>query len=163
MRWGSVSAVIGVLMIIAVPLFGYNLPTSYDVTTSLTVVLGILASCCLLISGIGLMVARTYFVADQLRYRKEYTVLGVQLGTAIPGWLATFGFVLWYVISVTTSGGYSAVERLHFTVPIVLYLVLPGIASIINSANLIIVFFPFLSFSRQADQVRFPGGRASVS
>ncbi|MGW4395465.1 hypothetical protein ACWEHA_09270 [Amycolatopsis nivea] len=96
-----------------------------------------------MLSGIGLMVARFYFAAGHLGYRKEYTVLGVQLGTVIPGWFASIGFVVWYVVIVTTSGSYSGVEQLHFTVPIVLYLILPVVAALINSANLIIAFSLF--------------------
>ncbi|WP_406639894.1 hypothetical protein [Amycolatopsis sp. WGS_07] len=145
MRWGSASAGIGLLVVVAVPVFGYRLPTSYDVTTGLTVVLGVIAGVCLALSGIGLMVSRTYLSAGHLQYRKEYTVLGVQLGTAIPAWLATMGFVLWYVISVTTSGSYSGVGQLHFTAPIVLYLIIPVVAALINSVNLILaysLFFP---------------------
>lgn len=149
MRWGSASAGIGLLMIIAVPVFGYRLPTSYDVTTRLTVVLGITAACCLMLSGIGLMVARCYFSAGQLAHSKEYTVLGVQLGTAIPGWLATIVFVFWYVITVTTSGSYSGMEQLHFTVPIVLYLITPVVAALINSVNLITAFSLFFPSPRR--------------
>lgn len=148
-RWGSASAGIGLLMIIAVPVFGYRLPISYDPTTVLTVGLGIIAACCLTLSGIGLMVARTYVATGQLGYRKEYTVLGVQLGTAIPGWLAAIGFVVWYVVTVTTSGNYSEVGQLHFTFPIVLYLALPVVAALINSANLIIAFSLFFPSSRR--------------
>ncbi|MGW7532611.1 hypothetical protein [Amycolatopsis sp. NPDC054798] len=148
-RWGSASAGIGLLMVIAVPVFGYNLPTSYDVTTTLTVALGILAACCLLLSGVGLLVARSYVANGQLGYRKEYTVLGVQLGTAIPGWLAAIGFAFWYVVSVTTSGNYSGVGQLHFTAPVVLYLSLPVAAAIINSVNLIIAFSLFFPSSRR--------------
>lgn len=147
--WGCASAGIGLLMVVAVPVFGYRLPTSYDVTTPLTVVLGIIAGCCLMLSGVGLMVSRTYFAAGQLRYRKEYTVLGVQLGTAIPGWLATIGFVFWYVIIVTTSGGYSGVGQLHFTAPIVLYLSIPVVAALLNSVNLIMVFSLFFPSPRR--------------
>ncbi|MGV9297182.1 hypothetical protein [Amycolatopsis sp. NPDC003676] len=149
MRWGSASAGIGLLMVIAVPIFGYRLPTSYDVTTGMTVVLGILAAGCLMLSGVGLMIARSYLTGGFLRHRKEYTVLGVQVGTAVTGWLVTIGFVLWYVISVTTSGGYSGVGQLHFTVPIVLYLCIPVIAALINSVNLIIAFSLFFPSPRR--------------
>lgn len=150
MRWGSASAGIGLLMVIAVPVFGYRLPTSYDTTTPLTVVLGVIAACCLLFSGVGLMVSRTYVASSgQLKFRKEYTVLGVQLGTALPGWLAAMGFVVWYAVIVVTSGNYSGVEQIHFTVPIVLYLVLPVLAALINSANLILAFSLFFPSSRK--------------
>ncbi|MFB9929147.1 hypothetical protein ACFORO_00075 [Amycolatopsis halotolerans] len=148
-RWGFASAGIGLLMVVAVPIFGYGLPTSYDVTTGLTVVLGVLAASCLMISGVGLVVARSYVTVGHLGHRKEYTVLGVQLGTAVPGWVAAIGFVLWYVISVTTSGSYSGVEQVHFTVPIVLYLSIPVIAVVINSVNLLIAFSLFFPSPRR--------------
>ena len=148
-RWGSASAGIGLLVVIAVPVFGYTLPTSYDVTTGLTVGLGVIAGVCLTLSGVGLMVSRSYVVGGYLRYRKEYTVLGVQLGTVVPAWLATVGFVLWYVVSVTTSGDYSGVGQLRFTVPTVLYLSVPVVAAVINSVNLIVVFSLFFPSSRR--------------
>ncbi|MFE3174502.1 hypothetical protein ACFXPA_38090 [Amycolatopsis sp. NPDC059090] len=148
-RWGAASAGIGLLMVVAVPVFGYGLPTSYDVTTGLTVVLGVLAAVCLMLSGVGLMVARSYVASGHLRHRKEYTVLGVQLGTAVPGWVTAIGFVLWYVVSVTTSGSYSGVEQVHFTVPVVLYLSIPVVAALINSVNLIIAFSLFFPSPRR--------------
>ena len=149
MRWGSASAVLGLFMIIAMPVFGYLLPTSYDVTTVLTVGLGILASACLLLSGIGLLVARSYVATGYLRYRKEYLVLGIQLGTVIPGWLVTIVFVIWYSVVVATSGSYKGQEQLHFTVPIVLYMLLPVVAMLINSINLVIVFSLFFPSPRK--------------
>ncbi|WP_208720043.1 hypothetical protein [Amycolatopsis circi] len=149
MRWGLASAVLGLLMIIAMPVFGYLLPTSYDVTTVVTVGLGSLASAFLLLSGIGMLIARSYVATGYLRYRKEYLAIGIQLGTVIPGWLVTIAFVLWYIVVVTTSGNYIGQEQLHFTVPIVLYLLLPVVAMLINSINLIIVFSLFFPSPRR--------------
>lgn len=147
-RWGSASVVLGLLTIIAMPVFGYLLPTSYDVTTVFTVGLGVLASACLLLSGIGLLVARSQVATGYLRYRKEYLVLGIQLGTVIPGWLVTIVFLLWYSVVVSTSGSYKGQEQIHFTVPIVLYMSLPVVAMLINSINLIIVFSLFFPSPR---------------
>jgi hypothetical protein len=149
-RWGSISASLGLILMIAVPIFGYNLPTSYDPSTVLTVGLGVVASCCLLISGIGLIAARSYVSTGYLKRRKEYTVIGVQLGAFMPGWLSTIVFVPWYALSVTTSGNYSGQEQLRFTATVVLYLLLPVIAAIVVTLNLVIAYLLFFSLRRRS-------------
>ncbi|MFD2471519.1 hypothetical protein [Amycolatopsis silviterrae] len=50
---------------------------------------------------------------------------------------------------MTTSGGYSGVGQLHFTVPIGLYLSIPVVAAVLNSANLLIVFSLFFPSPRR--------------
>ncbi|WIX78148.1 hypothetical protein QRX50_43345 [Amycolatopsis carbonis] len=152
-RWGSISITLGLLLIIAIPIFGYSLPTFYDPSTVLTVGLGVISACCLVISGIGLIVARSYVSTGYLKQRKEYTAIGVQLGTLIPAWLATIVFVPWYALSVTTSGNYSDQEQLHFTATIVLYILLPVIAALGVTINLAIAYFLFFS-SRHRSQFR---------
>lgn len=156
-RWGSASAVLGLMLINAMPVFGYLLPTSYDVTTVFTVGLGTLASACLLMSGIGLLIARSYVATGYLRYRKEYLALGVQLGTVIPGWLVTIVFILWYSAVVVTSGSYKGQEQLHFTASIVLYMLLPVVAMLVNSVNLIIVFSLFFPSPRKLNKYATSG------
>jgi hypothetical protein len=83
------------------------------------------------------------------KYRKEYSAIGAQLGALIPAWLAAIVFVPWHAISVTTSGNYSDQEQLHFTAPIVLYMLLPVIAALAVVANLAIVYFLFFSLRRR--------------
>ncbi|WP_432852196.1 hypothetical protein ACQPXB_14505 [Amycolatopsis sp. CA-161197] len=152
-RWGSIGIILGLLLIISIPIFGYSLPTSYDPATVLTVGLGVITACCLLMSGIGLIVARSYVSTGYLEQRKEYTVIGVQLSAFIPAWLATIVFVPWYALSVITSGNYSNQEQLHFTATIALYILLPAIAALGVTANLAIAYFLFFS-SRHRSQFR---------
>ncbi|MFI5607690.1 hypothetical protein [Amycolatopsis sp. NPDC051903] len=136
-------------MALAVPILGYALPTAYDPTTVVTVGLGVLVAYALLISGIGLLVARSFVALGYLAHRKEYSALAPQLGTCVPAWLATCGFVPWYLLTVTTSGDSSGHDQLPFTAPIVIYTVLPVAASLLITANLVTVFALFFPSQRR--------------
>lgn len=57
---GGVTTVVALAMCIAVPVMGYTLPTSEDVTNGISVMLGVFSAVLLLISGIALLFAPSW-------------------------------------------------------------------------------------------------------
>lgn len=137
-RLGVVTMVLGAVLAVAIPIVGYQLPTSYAGSTALTTSLASFAALCTFASGIVVLASRSCVSTGWLKGKSAYN-FRVALSGAFAGSLGTLPvFFMLYPVTVLDSGNHPPQPQLHFTVSIVLYMLSPVVSASLTGANFFI-------------------------
>jgi len=131
---GGVTTVVALAMCVAVPVLGYTLPTSGDVTNGISVMLGVFSAVLLLMSGIALLFAPTWVEVGHypggtghiLRLRPAAMSVGPLCGGSVSVVVLPL-FYLFYATPLTWAAPPSE-EYTQITFGIFVFMIMPLIA-----------------------------------
>jgi hypothetical protein len=127
------------------PVMGNQLPTAVDVASTFTIGMGTLATVCLLIAGAALLLARSVPSAGLIKTSSARFLRALAAGALASALFSTSIFMIFFWIIVETSGNYTGRTAIDVNLPIVIYSLLPALATIVIIIDLIllqILLFP---------------------
>jgi len=136
---GVGTAAIGIVIAVVLPIEGYNIHPSYNYLTSrITVIMGLLVAACLFGSGVAMLTCRFHVATGYVRNKSAILVRGVEGGTLAGAVFGTCIFLIFHLSEVAGSGRYNPQDRIEVTPGVVIYALLPVLATILMIVNLVV-------------------------
>nr|WP_246481654.1 hypothetical protein [Amycolatopsis umgeniensis] len=132
------TSAVGLVLIVVIQIEGRILPTSTDGANVLTMGMATLTAAFLLLSGVGMMLSRFSVRTGAVETKTAILLRGIEAGMFGGAFFTTVVFLIFYVSGVAGSGRYEAKDRLEFTPGIVMYTLLPVLATILTIVNLVV-------------------------
>ncbi|WP_410598900.1 hypothetical protein [Amycolatopsis sp. lyj-90] len=135
---GAGTGVVGLVLVVVIQIEGRILPTSSDGANVVTMGMATFAAAALLLSGVAMMMARSLVRTGSVQTKGAVVLRGVEAGLCGGAMFSVAIFLIFYVSGVAGSGRYDAKDRIEFTPGIVMYTLLPVLATILTVVNLVV-------------------------
>ncbi len=135
---GGGTSVVGLVLVVVIQIEGRILPTSSDGANVVTMGMATFAAAALLLSGVAMMTSRSLVRTGYVETKGAILLRGVEAGLCGGAIFALAIFLIFYVSGVAGSGRYDAKDRIEFTPGIVMYTLLPVLATILTIVNLVV-------------------------
>lgn len=135
---GAGTGVVGLVLVVVVQIEGRVLPTSSDGANVVTLGMATFAAAALLLSGIAMMTSRSLVRTGYVETRGAIVLRGVEAGLCGVAVFAVAIFLLFYIPRITSSYEGSPQARIEVTPGIVMYTLLPVLATILTVVNLVV-------------------------